>query len=974
MNKSDLLLKSDTEHGFLRADYSQAHPDGPALVRNDWNATVEGVLRSELERATSFRFSVAFVTTGGIGTITQQLNQFSGRGTIITSDYLDFNEPDALRELLKFDHVDARILVGKPHHAKGYIFDHADHITALVGSSNLTRNALLSNNEWNLKFSSHHDGDIAAQLDSAIQWQIENSIPLTPEWIDEYEIARARRTVVFDQHSQPARVSSEGEEILPNAMQVEALENLQRIIDDGAEKGLIISATGTGKTILSALATRQINPHRILFVAHREQILNKAAIEFQRVLKRPPTDIGFLVGTRREINHPIVFATVQSLSRLDTLSTISPVQFDLVIIDEVHRSGAQSYQRLLQYLRPKFTLGLTATPERTDGFNVFELFDYNVAYEIRLEGALENKMLVPFDYYGVSDYEHTPSGPISDQSTLTDLVDPGRVSHLAKVIESYSFARGSKGLIFCGNNAEAAVLSEKLNEKQVHGRLLRTVALSGNDPVETREETVSRLAEGKIDYILTVDIFNEGIDIPEVNVIVMLRRTESSIVFTQQLGRGLRKLNGKTSLRVIDIIGNYASNFLIAVALTGDRSGSKDLISNKLRGIQSRPVAGASTVSFDHVSMERVFESLQKARIVDRRAKREAILNLKYRLGKLPNLVDFENHESMNPYILASTDSKAKNYWRLLHELKFVTIPPSQLEDSILSFLSVELLNGKRPHELILLRMLLQQRRVGVDEFTQELRVRQLNDSQMHLESVERILNLSWFVAGTAKKYGSLPLAERVDNEFIINENFAALYDSYEENHPYPESSFRSHVDSVIETGLLLNSKHYEGKDVLIPGKLYSRKDACRLLNWKKNEESTIMGYKTDFHSGTCPIFVTYHKDPEVGARLQYEDSLINPSTLHWFSRNGRTLSSKELQPILRGTVDLHLFVKREDADGTDFYYLGQADATDAKNASMAGDTGEHLDVVTTDLKLHRPITPDLFKTITTDKSDSARV
>lgn len=966
-------LTSSVEHGFLRANYSEAHPYAPSLIRNDATSTVKGVLRAELETSRSFRFSVAFITTGGIGAITQQLNNFRGRGTIITSDYLDFNDPDALRELLKFERIDARVLAGKPHHAKGYVFEHDDHITALVGSSNLTRNALMLNNEWNLKFSSHGDGDIAAQLDRAIQWQIENSIPLTPEWIDDYEKNRSKRSFIVDKTSQVIRVGEDGEEILPNAMQVEALENLQRMIDGGAKRALIISATGTGKTILSALATRQIKPRRLLFVAHREQILNKAVEEFQRVLRRSGSDFGFIVGQRREFDRPFVFATIQSLSRAETLSGISPLQFDLVIVDEVHRSGADSYRKVLSYLRAGLILGLTATPERSDGFNVFELFDYNVAYEIRLEGALENQMLVPFDYYGVADYERTPGTLISDQSGLDELASSDRVRHLARIIEAYSFARGSKGLIFCSSNAESTLLSTQLNALDVHGRKLRTVALSGTDSVEKREEVVEQLSTGTIDYILTVDIFNEGIDIPPVNVVVMLRSTQSSIIFTQQLGRGLRKYEGKSTLRVIDVIGNYANNFLIALALTGDRSGSKDLVKEKLRRATSHPIAGASTVSFDKVSMQRVIESLQKARIVDRRAKREAILNLQYRLGKIPILSDFEHHESMNPSILASTDTKARNYWSLLHDFKFVDSQPTQGEDAILTMLSVELLNGKRPHELLLLDMLLQHRRVAVNNYRAELRARRLDDSPLHIESVERIFNLSWFVPSTATRYGSQPLAERNGDHFVLGETFAAHYDSYAEVHAHPESSFRAHVDDIVSTGLLLNRKHYHGTGKLIPGKLYSRKDACRLLNWRKNEESTIMGYKTDVHSKTCPIFVTYHKDPEVGARLQYEDSLTNPSTLHWFSRHGRTLSSKELQPILKGTVDLHVFVKREDADGLEFYYLGQADAADAQNASMPGNNGEHLDVVTSNLKLRRALTPYLFEAITVSKTSAAK-
>ncbi|WP_291314779.1 DEAD/DEAH box helicase [Corynebacterium sp. UBA2622] len=958
------LLRQDVEHGFIEADHRVSHFDNPQLVSNRDGTTMLGALRSELESADSFIFSVAFVTADALGMIKQQLNSFTGAGTIVTSDYLDFNDPDSLRELLTFKNVSVRIMSGQPHHAKGYIFHHGDHVTALIGSSNLTRKALSENNEWNLQFSSHRDGDIADQLNRAVRWQVQNSVPLTEEWIARYELGREKRVIVFED-DQPLAVSPGGDRILPNLMQVEALENLQKVQESGEKRALIISATGTGKTILAALAARQMHPQRVLFLAHREQILNKAAEEFMRVMQCTSSDIGVLAGARHDLDRRFVFATIQSLSRPDNLAEISPLQFDLVIVDEVHRSGAESYRKVLNYFRPAFTLGLTATPERSDGFNVFELFDYNVPYEIRLEGALENRMLVPFDYYGVSDYQSPYGFTITDDSDLTARTSEQRVDHLVSVLEDYSFARGTKGLIFCSSNDEAQRLSDKLNGRRVHGRPLRTVALSGSNSIESRERAVSQLEDGALDYLLTVDIFNEGIDIPALNVVVMLRGTQSSIVFTQQLGRGLRKHSDKHSLRVIDLIGNYANNYLIPIALTGDRSGSKDHIREGIRRTRRHTVAGSSTISFDRVSMQRIVESLQKARITSRLAKREAILALQFRLGKVPRLIDFENHGSMNPFLLASSDSKARNYWTLLNELKFVASGPSAHEAAILDMLSLELLNGKRPQELLLIRELLKKESVNVEDFRSLLSERNLDHSEALLDSVVRVLDLSWFVTTARTRYGDSPLIVRRGDVLRLGERFSELYFSYNGDHPSPAISFRAHVDDIIETGLLLNRKHYGSSDHLLPGKTYSRKDASRLLNWKMNSEATIMGYKVDKDTATCPIFVTYHKDSEVNASQRYEDSLIDQSTMQWFSRHGRTLQSAELQPILHGDVSIHLFVKREDADGLEFHYLGQAEATRADQSTMRGNRGETLDVVIANLKLRQEVPRDLFEAIT---------
>lgn len=976
---SKARLLSDVRHGFVNADHRVVHFEHPELVSNSEASSMLGALRAELESlspADSFIFSVAFVTAGGIGMIKQQLVEFGGHGTIITSDYLDFNDPDSLRELLALENVTVRIMDGHPHHAKGYIFRRGAHITALIGSSNLTRQALTGTNEWNIKFSSHRDGDIADQLDAAVQWQLSNSEPLTEAWIREYE-TRRRSRIIVDADTQGRAVNPSGEKILPNLMQVEALENIRRIRDAGETRSLIISATGTGKTILSALAAREAAPRKMLFVAHREQILNKAAEEFQRVMECSPAEIGFFVGQRQEVDRRFVFATVQSLSQPDNLTSLSPELFDLLIIDEVHRSGAASYKRILNFFRPAFALGLTATPERTDGFNIFELFHYNVAYEIRLEGALENRMLVPFDYYGVSDYQNARGWSITETSSTGEKVSAERVDHIVDILQKYSFARGTKGLIFCSSNEESSQLSNLLNQRSVHGRELRTVSLSGSDSIQERELAVAKIERGELDYIVTVDIFNEGIDIPAVNVVVMLRATSSSIVFTQQLGRGLRKHSGKGSLRVIDVIGNYAKNYLIPIALTGDRSHNKNEIVDKIVRTRLRAIAGSSTVSFDRVSMQRVTDSLKKARLVDRRAMREAILMLKYRLGRIPALIDFENHESMNPFFLASKDSATRNYWSLLEAFSLVERAPSKAEKSILTMLSIELLNGKRPQELLLLQHLLGAGRVSVQRYRALLESLGLDASNQTLESVAGVLNLSWFVPAAQKAYGGEPIAYREGDFFVLGERFAALYRSYSEDHPSPMTSFRAHVDDIIETGLLINRKHYGSSDSLIVGKLYSRKDASRLLNWKRNSESTIMGYKVDTTTATCPIFVTYHKDADLSASQRYEDTFLDTSTMSWVSRHGRTLQSKELQPILHGEVELHLFVKREDADGTEFYYLGTANSRDPRNASMVGNYDKNLDVVTTNLVLKIPVAPALFESITAARSvhvDDAKI
>lgn len=963
-------LEADTFFGYIDRHTLSERIQNPSLIANAEDNTMLAALRAELKTATSFTISVAFVTNGGIGALKEALIGFRGRGMIITSDYQDFNSPDALRELLQLRNVDVRIMSGRSLHAKGYVFDHGDHVTALVGSSNLTRDALIENSEWNLKFSTHHDGDIADQMNSALQRHIETSEPLTEEWIQAY--SERRTPPVFQ--SPADRVALEDQpshtKILPNKMQTEALDRLGELIDSGENRALIISATGTGKTILAGLAARNFDPERVLFVAHTAQILRKAATEFQRVFQSDSSETGFFIGQQREIDRRFTFATVQSLSRIENLADISPKQFDYIIVDEVHRSGAESYRRIINHFRPDFLIGLTATPERTDGFNVYELFDHNVPFEIRLGDALESRMLVPFDYYGVSDYESMNGYTISDESTVAEKVARERVEHLVKVLEDYSFPSGTKGLIFCSSNKEAAHLSQELNQYTLYGKRLRTVALSGADSIQHREDTVDKLQAGELDFIITVDIFNEGIDIPDVNVIMMLRSTQSAIIFTQQLGRGLRKAKSKETLRVIDVIGNYSNNYLIPIALTGDRSGDPDSARETVRRSRTHPVAGSSTISFDEVTTERILESLKRANLIDKRKCKEAILNLEYRLGQLPRLIDFETHESINPYLMAS---KYKNYWSLLHSLKFVDVGPSDKERGFLNMLSAILLSGKRPQELLLLKALCERGSVSVQEFVDSLAAEGLDHSDACLNTVERVLNLQWFFEAQRRTFGDRPLAVREGKAFKLSEDFRMLYDSYAETKHFSAVSFRDYVDDLIETGLLLNRKNFNGSDTFIQGKRYSRRDVCRLLNWADNQESTVYGYKTDKTTMTCPIFVTYHKDSEIPESVRYEDTLIDRSTLHWFTRNRRTLKSNELQPILNGDADLHLFAKREDAEGTEFYYLGQADSTNPRETEMLGKNNKPVDVVTTDLKLRVPLPADLFDSLTARKTVAAR-
>lgn len=953
----------DVEFGFLDATLAADQLHNPVLISNSEDNTMLRAIKEELSRSTSFLFSVAFITSSGLAMLKQALHEFEGQGTIITSRYLDFNEPDVFRELLNLDGVDVYVDPGidEGFHAKGYVFTQPFGTTAIVGSSNLTDRALTVNQEWNLRFSALPGGHIVDQLHDAVARQRQHAQLLTHEWIHKYEATRKPRTLAV-KHDRLVDITDGGEMIVPNMMQSAALESLGQVVEAGENRAVIISATGTGKTILAALAVRKAKPKRLLFIVHREQILNKAAEEFQKVLLAPASDFGFFVGGKKQIDRKYVFASYQSLSRPDTLPTIDPRGFDYIIIDEVHRAGAESYLRLINHFKPKFLLGLTATPERTDGFNVFELFDYNVPYEIRLQDALRSKMLAPFHYYGVSDFEDRLGQVPHDESSLDDLVTDERIDYLLEMLRVYGYPRGVKGLMFCSRKKEAQLLSAKLNQRIVNGQVLRTVALTGEDSEEAREEAVSQLEAGELDYILTVDIFNEGIDIPSVNQIVMLRGTQSSIIFTQQLGRGLRKAEGKDHLRVIDFIGNYANNYLIPVALTGDRSANKESLREKIVRSNTKGLGlGLSSINFDRISQERILSSLAKAQLAGKREFREAIKNLQHRLGQIPKLIDFARFDTIDPFILAS---KFSDYWSLLRSLKFVEQGPTTAEAQYLKFLSLEILNGLRPHETLLLQTLLERGEMSRGEFTQLLEQHGTTSSLEVRTSAERMLTLDFFSRRRRQQLGDISFIHVDGDTLSLDPRFAGLYFAYadEGDRAYTAQSFRAHVDDILKTSLHLNREHHSWQGELLVGNRYSRKDACRLLLWNTNQESTIYGYKVDKATSTCPIFVTYDKDPDVSASVRYLDEFHSPSLMTWYSRSDRTLQSNELQPIIHQQVPLHLFVKKSDAEGIDFFYLGTASSRSPQQTTMPGDDRKTHDVVTMGLKLDSPVELGLYE------------
>ena len=906
-------MNEPLQDAILNGLYDPKYPGhellGPKLLQNNKQENIWLTLRQELLSCHSFTWAVAFVTEDMLVPFKVVMADLANRnitGTLITGDYLGFNNPKVFRELLKIPNLRVKITSQNGFHAKGYLFEHEDWQTLVIGSANFTRSALLSNCEWALKISSKNNATLTNQIAQQLHELKNNSMPLSESWIVEYE-----QNWVKPQSQSQVQLNEKAE-IVPNKMQEEALHELKGLIDNGQKRGLVVSATGTGKTYLGAFAVKDFKPQKFLYVVHREQIAKKALKSFYQVIGGNLVDYGLLTGHKHQLERRYIFATVQTLSQPDVLASLKATTFDYILIDEAHRAAAPSYQRIFAKFKPQFWLGMTATPERMDDQDVYRLFDYNLAYEIRLREALEEKMLAPFHYVGVEDYE-VDGATIDETTNLRRLLAPERVDYVLKQLDYYGYCGSqAKGLVFCSRQEEARELAQAFSERKHPA-----IALTNEDSEKRRLQVVRQLEQGKIDYIITVDLFNEGIDIPALNQIIMLRNTQSSIVFIQQLGRGLRKYLGKDYVTVIDFIGNYKNNYLIPIALNQDDSRSQD----KARQESVLPgFIDVSTINFSQIASAQILASLEQIKLDSIKELRQSYQELAQKIGRPPLLFDFYRYGSTSPMVFANNHSLG-HYGEFLAKMG-EPVKLSRYESAVLSFVTKELLNGKRPHELLLLQLLLEKEQVSQEEFEKKLHDYGAYVNERVLTSVEDILSLNFFdikQGKTTKKeqYGDQPLVVKAD---LLDYALAPkLAQSLNQN-----ETFGKLFRDVIKTGLAMNQK-YDNQKQFTLYQQYDRKDVCRLLNWPKDVSAPMYGYRVD--ENETPIFITYQKDSKKKRNALYHNTLEDGRCLRWYTRSPRHLESDEVQRLLNTPqMKLLLFVKKSDAIGKQFYYLGQVD------------------------------------------------
>lgn len=978
-------LRSGFDTAFINGILSSNLAYKPQFVSNNYKEgkKVLSSIEDELLVCDCFQISVAFITKGGITPLLQTLKELEKKGIpgeILTTNYLNFSEPAALEKLNELENITLKMYdVGaadEGFHTKGYIFKREEIYRIIVGSSNITSAALTSNREWNTRLISTEQGEFAQEIVKEFRelWNSDCAL----EFEDFYEMYKERYKII-ERQRQIARKdeipSIEKYKLKPNSMQVGFITNLRKVLEVGEERALLISATGTGKTYASAFAMRELGFKRVLFLVHRGQLARQTKKSYERVFDKS-VSMGLLGAGFYDYDKDYVFATVQTLNRDEHLLRYNPEDFDCIILDEAHHSSADTYQKIMDYFIPKLWLGMTATPDKRDdrieGRNIYEIFHYQIAYEIRLQQAMEENMLCPFHYFGISDILVLKDKELKlkklSAKDFSQLVSDQRVKNIIEQAEYYGYSGDRvKGLIFCSRIDESEELSVKFNEAGY-----RTIALNGNASENERAKAFERLAMNEedsteemqpLDYIFSVEILNEGVDIVEVNQVIMLRPTESPIVFIQQLGRGLRKAEGKEYVVILDFIGNYTNNFMIPIALSGDRTYNADVIRKYVISGNST-IPGASTVHFDEIAKEKIFDSIDKIKGI-RAIIRESYISLKNRIGRVPYLLDFYEHGEVDPLVIIR---EYKTYQTFLESVEKETYigEITEQEKLTLEYLSKTILSGVRPYELEILKQFFNQEEISVDKLQRDFKSEY--GFNIDLKSIKNAVSvLQGHFVSKEEEY------QKYCHIDILRYNRGSALQrmqSYADQLQHRE--FYKQLKDIVSVGLhRYKDKYSTGKVEESPFVLYekySRRDVSLLMNCEKDLSSIMYGMKRI--EDDVFIFVTYHKvESEDKDKLypegkpDYADKFENNKLFRWDSQIGKGLDSSYMKDVLTAK-NKHLMVTKNDIKSkkSSYYYMGEFDVVDTKEAQKTNNKGKQQVITKVTMKMHHAVREDLLR------------
>ncbi len=931
-------------------------------------------IEEELQRCEEFCISVAFITESGITPLLQTLKDLEQKnipGKILTTNYLLFSEPEALEKLAGLRNIQLKMFVANREtggfHTKGYIFREEEIYRIIIGSANMTLSAITKNKEWNTKIVSTEQGELTQAVLQEFDelWNDEHTLAFE-DFIDSYRQEYLNEKIIRKQRRQAISgsvVKLEDYQLKPNKMQVAFVQSVMKMREKQIDRALLLSSTGTGKSLASAFMLREMKAKKALFIVHREQIAKQTLKSFKRVFGTSKI-YGLLSGNSREFGAEFLFATMQMMSKDEILSYYTPEEFDVIILDECHHAGAESYQKIMRYFKPKYWLGMTASPD-TNQYDIYSIFNHHIAYEIRLQQALEEDLLCPFHYFGITDLEI--NGEVFDDNAgvknFSNLISDARVDYVIEKANYYGFSGDRvKGLIFCSRKDEAKELSKKFNE-----RGLRTEVLTGEDNQERRENVIARLTDdekidNQLDYIFTVDIFNEGVDIPEINQVIMLRPTQSPVVFVQQLGRGLRKCEGKEYVVVLDFIGNYMNNFMIPIALSGDRSYNKDAMRRYIRE-GARVIPGSSTIHFDEISKKRIYASIDAARTNDMRLLKESYKTLKYKLGRIPTIQDFKKFGSVDVTKIFEKCGSYHNFLKKYETEYHVHLTKQQ--ETIIEYFSKKLIAYKRIHEMELLRIL-------IDQKDRILYYQRLLHEKYHVdmneqveESVLRNLKNEFPKEEERRKYSDCVLIEKNDDGSY------SLSSKFQEE--LSNNNFKEMILELLDFGIdQWKEKYgqtYRDTNFTLYQK-YTYEDVCRLLNWKKNlNAQNIGGYYYDSDTKTLPVFINYHKAEDA---IAYEDRFVSEGHLIALSKHPRKVTSSDAVHIYKQSEEdknnrIFLFIRKnkDDNEAKEFYFLGEIFAEGSPRQIYMEKTKDNAFEI--DYRLDVPVRSDIYDYIVSD-------
>ncbi len=909
------------------------------LIVNDQNTNFYNHLITLLKECDSFIFNVAFVNYSGVQLlldIFDELDKKDIKGKILTSTYLNFTEVKALEKLKEFKNIELKIFTDEKigFHAKAYIFEFKEEYKILLGSSNITASAFKSNIEWNIKSVSKKDEVFLTDILGEFKKLWLKSIDVSEEFLKEYKSFK-------DSMIKP---NFSYKKIEPNFMQKEALDRLEFLRSKGENKALAIAATGSGKTYLAGFEVKSFKAKRMLFIVHRENILLNAKKSFENIM--PNIKMGIFSGNKKEIDCTYLFSTIQSLS--SNLELFKKDEFDYIIIDEAHHITSESYKKVYEYFTPKFLLGLTATPNRTDKESVYGFFDENIACDIRLNDALDEKLIVPFHYYGINDikdidYSDMDISKVDEIAKL--LMVNKRVDFIIEQMNFYDFSGDKRRVLgFCSNKNHALYMSEEFNKRGIN-----SISLTSEDSVNKREHIIKRLEDkdDELQVIFSVDIFNEGVDIPAINTVLMLRPTNSPIVFIQQLGRGLRHHKNKEFLTLLDFIGNHNKTYLIALALLGDKIIDKDSV--KLSLLNNFANIPNAFISLDEISRQRILEQIDKQNFNSFKYLKDEYMEFKKILGKTPKLVDFISYSDfINPLKFIN---ESKSYIEFIIKAEKIEFDKNEEFFKGIRFIEY-LLPIKRVYEFVVLKYLLENSSCDIKQASMLL--------QKYLENVDidtikhcfRYLAFKFYDKAQISRY--LKLVELKGDILSRSEEFDILLQ---------DKKYKEIFEDSINYGILRYEEEFGIKDYGLPFlKLYEKYNMlniAQLCNFEKIHSSFrgsgFLKYKDDFF-----LFITIEKDNYFKAQ-NYNNAFLSRDTFTYSSKPSHSSDKGDGYRLVNNQkegVKLHIFVRKfaqVDKKTQSFIYLGLANTLKYENEKP----------IDTILKLQKPLSNTLYEEFT---------